>query len=31
MSSTSTIQDNDENKVKVKLLGSKQTGIQIKN
>ena len=31
MSSTSMIQDNNENKVKVKLLGSKQTGIQIKN
>ena len=31
MSSTSMIQDNNENKVKVKLLGSKQTSIQIKN
>ena len=31
MSSTSTILDNDENKVKVNLLGSKHTGIKIKN
>ena len=31
MSSTSTTLDNDENKVKVNLLGSKKTGIQIKN